>query len=358
MTLVRYGQAAMIAAIMVLMGNSVWAQQAEPKCIRFELKTECCKDGKCYSCKEVESCCDSKKCDAKCSCCKDGKCCSQCKKGDTNAIGACCKDSKCACCKDRECGCDKKGKCSCGEDNTVSTKAACGCCPIMSKLAKHTAIIMVMPASMPLPACCMEAMGMMPHPQMPPGPHVWMPPMMPPFPPIPPTPSMGIGAPMMPPMNVDWCLGYASCPAHGNTVFAASAPSVVPCSATPPATPAKVCITAASASDQLEVDVGDETCIRCKKMTIKIGDNEITLSRFDDRVRVRGEDLKATADCIHSDRKERLILEGDVVLHYKKDGHCAHVHGERIELNLSSSAMTIQKAVKAPPSNLIEHLSK
>jgi hypothetical protein len=335
MTLVRYGQAAMIAAIMVVTGNAVWAQElpsqgyAAPRAIYFSMKPECCKDGKC--CKEGDCCANSKKCEAKCTCGKD---------------------SKCACCKDGECCCDKDGKCSCGKDKTSATKIGCGCCPFMNTLAKHTAIIMVMPASMPLPACCLEAMGMIPHPPMPPGPHVFLPPMMPPMPPIPPTPSM-----VMPPMpNIcvpcpdgnaaynDWTVGLRLGMPMINGVAGAVACGPA-CSA--PVSASKFEISAPPSSDQVEMSVGDETCIRAKKMTIKIGDKAVTVSRFDDRVRVRGEELKATANTVRSDGKSHLILEGDVVLRCKKDGH-APTYGDRIELDLSNCAMTIERAPKIP----------
>jgi hypothetical protein len=345
MTFVRYGQAALIAAIMAMTGNAVRAQQPAPASSFAPYK--CCKDGKC--CKEGDCCTNSKKCDASCTACKNGQCskaggcCSDSKKCDDKCT--CCKDSKCACCKDGECCCNKNGKCSCGKDKTSATKIGCDCCPFLDILAKHTAIILVMPASMPLPACCMEAMGMIPHlpmPPMPPGPHVFLPPPMPPIPPFPPTPSMGL--PGMPPMNVDWGFGYAPCPAHGNAVYAPPA-CCAPVNCTP-ASSSKFEISAPASSDQLEVSIGEETCIRAKKMTVKIGDKEITVSRFDDRVRVRGEDLKATALSVHSDHKGELILEGDVVLHCRKVGRGA-TYGDRIELDLSNSAVMIHKAAKA-----------
>jgi hypothetical protein len=105
-------------------------------------------------------------------------------------------------------------------------------------------------------------------------------------------------------------------------------------------------ISAKPSSQKLEMKVGDHACLNCVKMSVKIGDNEIKLTRFDDRVRVRGEELKATADCIRSEEKDCLILEGDVVLHYKKDGHSANVTGDCIEMNLSSGAVTIKPAAK------------
>jgi hypothetical protein len=88
-------------------------------------------------------------------------------------------------------------------------------------------------------------------------------------------------------------------------------------------------------------------------MTVKIGDSEMTLSRFDDRVRVRGDELKATACNVHSDSKDLLILEGDVELHYKKYGHTAIVAGDRIELNLCSGAITIKPTAKAPSTSAV-----
>jgi predicted ThiF/HesA family dinucleotide-utilizing enzyme len=106
----------------------------------------------------------------------------------------------------------------------------------------------------------------------------------------------------------------------------------------------KVLLCAKSSDDRVVMCVGDDTSVCGKKLTVKIGDNSLALTCFDDRVRVRGEDLKATADYIRSERKDCLILEGDVVLHYKKDGHTVNVTGDCIELNLSSGAVTIKPA--------------
>ncbi|HEY7327808.1 MAG TPA: hypothetical protein VH592_09225 [Gemmataceae bacterium] len=362
MTLVRYGQAAMIAAIMVLSGNAVWAQQQCPKkddgiyyrisdllsSIPCEIKVKycvtkdccatgaCCKDGKCG--KEAECCSSYKpyeKCDAKCSCAKD---------------------NKCACCKDGECCCDKNGKCSCSKDKTSTAKTECDC-PFLNKLAKKTAIIMVMPASMPLPPCCMEAMGIMPHPPMPmppPGPQAFLPPPMPPMPPFPPTPSMGL-PPYVSPMQVE-------CPPpapmyYGNAIYAA-APATV-CSA--PASSSKMEIIAPPSCDQLEMSIGEDNAIRCKKMLVKIGDKVMSVSRFDDRVRIRGDELKATADCVRTEGKSRLILEGNVTMHCKKDGHTVAnvMTGEHIEMNLSSGAVTIKSSGKvSSPAVHIERVDK
>lgn len=382
---VKYGQAAIIAAILALTGNAVRAQESCPlknaveiykrritevvgydsstgRLVRTPASGDCCKEGKC--------CSSYKPYDVKCSGCKDGQCCKTedcCNSKKCDAKCSCCKDSKCSCCEDGKCGCDKDGKCSCEKDKTSVTKTGCASCPFASNLAKRTAIIMVMPASMPLPACCMEAMGMLPHPPMPPGPHVFLPPMMPPMPPIPPTPSMGIGAPVaMPPMPTicppcayqDWSYRPIAMPpmpgvcppgpGHiGNTVWAECPGCAIQCCTTP-ATSAKVCIIAASSSDQdqLAMQISDDTCIRCKKMTIKIGDNEITVSRFDDRVRVRGEDLKATADCVRTEGKDGLILEGKVVMHCKKDGRSANVIADRVGLDLSNGTVAIQRVAK------------
>lgn len=345
MTLVRYGQAAMIAAIITLAGNVVWAQQSEPRSSPvtpgyinyFTPVLTCCKGGECS--KEN---CAAKDCCATGGCCKDGKCCKDgdccCKSKKCDAKCTCCKDNKCECCKGGECGCGKSGKCSC----TKETK--CVCCPFMNKLAKHTAILMVMPPSLPLPGIChLEAMGMLAHPLLPPPPHVLLPPPMPPH-----VPPYVVTSNEANTGNV--IFGYG---VNSNTgvcgSFAPPCPSVVGCAITGPVTPMVVHlvrITAAPSSDQLEMCIGEGTCIHSKKLTVTIGDNEITVSRFDDRIRIRGEELKATAANICTDGKDRLILEGDVVLHYKKDGHTANVMGEHIELNLSSSAMTIQRTAE------------
>lgn len=301
---VRFGQAAMMAAIMMLAGNTVWAQTVERKspvpCSTYR-PYECCKEGKC---------------------CKDGECCSKSKKCEANC--ACAKDNKCECCKGDECGCDK---CGC-------KKATCGCCPTMHKMAKRIGIIMIMPASMPLPgACCMEAMGMLPHPPLPP-PHVLVPPPVP-FPHVAHvneanTGNMiyGVG------INSNCCVGSRVFPAGPACAYAVSTPAIA----------TTIQIAAMSSSDQLEMSISEGTSVRCKKMTVTIGEKEITVSRAGDCVRVRGEELYATAASVSTDGKEGLILEGDVVLRCKKGGQtfAKVMKGEHIELNLSSGAVTIQ----------------
>jgi hypothetical protein len=441
--LVRYWQTAIISAILTLLGNVVWAQTT-PGDGPLGLRPRICKQGNCYyvqfSCTKGECCKDGK-------CCKDGECCCKSQKCDEKCT--CCKDNKCECGKDSECCCSKSGKCCCN-DKTSEVKT--GCCPFMSKLAKRAAIIMVMPAPIPMfGETHVEAMRMLPHPPMPVPPHVVMPaPLPPPMLTPPGIPVPTLGSPIMPPQSVafpvspavccpcptvtaetvipgpktntsvetcvqlmglasDLCsiartpsvpslcasaLGLISdlCP----TICAPASPSYVthppqyippsppfptsrefytqeaavanpsacgigcscgavgqpivvgtPCSCAAPMTSAKIQITAISSSDEVEMKVGCDTCIRCKKMTIKIGENEIAVSRFDDRVRVRGEELKATAAHVRSDGKDQLILEGDVMLHYRKGMNSANVNGDRIELNLCSGAVTIKSATKS-----------
>lgn len=408
--LMRYGQTALLAVLATLMGNVVWAQQP---CATFMpygygkscnakgccATGACCKDGKCCkgnkcgktACGTCDRNCDvigiGVTCPAQKQKCGEGKPCNAmgaCRKDGQNGcinyfyeivkskdgkcvglVGACCKESKCecgkggdCCCKDGKCGC-KGNKCECGKSGdccckgkTSVTKKGCGC-PYLSKLAKSTAIIMVMPSSLPLlGACPPAAMGMMPHPPMPMGPHAMLPMPMP----LPPPPPMLAppGLPMMPGMIPPSTVAMPAapccpCPSVScgltSSIVANGQPTIEACDA--PAVAAKVHIIAVPSSTDLEMNVGDDTCVRCKKMAVKIGDNEITVSRFEDRVRVRGDELKATANRVCSDRKDRIILEGDVVLHYKKDGHCANVTGDRIELNLSSGAVTIKPAEKA-----------
>jgi hypothetical protein len=314
MMLKRYGQAAWIAAILALTGNAVWAQQSCPGCCHLQkvcsdpsaAKTDdCCKEGKC--CKDAESCCQNK----------------------------------------------KEGEASCCKSKTHAAKTCCGSCPFLSKLAKRTAIIMVMPASLPLPACCMETMGILPHPPLPPTPHVFLPP---PMPCIAPMPSCGV--------NTNEATGnvFFDVGVHPNMALVGATPVSLPsitCSITKPTPATKICIVATSSSNQLEMSISEGTCLRCKKMAIQIGEGTIAVSHFGDRVRVRGEELKATADCVRIDGKDRLILEGDVVLHYKKDGRsvASVMKGDHIELNLSNGAMTIQRTTKTtvtPAAHLIE----
>lgn len=147
---------------------------------------------------------------------------------------------------------------------------------------------------------------------------------------------------------------HTNCGLTGNMAFAVGQPTVVESyTVATPGTTSKIHIMATPSSDELEMNVGGSTCIRCKKMTVTLGENEIALSRFDDRVRVRGDELKATAASVRSDSKDRLILEGDVVLHYKKDGHSANITGDRIELNLSSGAVTIKPAAKTSSTSAV-----
>jgi hypothetical protein len=150
---------------------------------------------------------------------------------------------------------------------------------------------------------------------------------------------------------------YAVCPTSCgsyNGICCPGQPMVgISCAVSAPASAAKIHITAIPSSDELEMKVGGDTCIRCKKMTVEVGDNEISLSRFDDRVRVRGDELKATASSVRSDSKDLLILEGDVELHYKKCGHTAIVAGNCIELNLCSGAMTIKPTAKVPSASSV-----
>lgn len=339
--LVRYWLTALLAALASLTGNFVWAQESWPQggfstgyappaiCIQGKCCADkdccaagaCCKDGKC--CKGGDCCCKSKKCDANCTCCKD---------------------NQCKCGKSGDCCCAPSGKCCCKDKASVK-KADRGCCPFLSKLAKGTAIIVVMPSSLPIfGGCPLETMGMLPHPPLPLRRHVWLPTPLPP--PI-----------QTPPMPSEDSSPYSSPSLISGIVPAAPPVPVVTCAAAKPETATKVRIIATPFGDQLEMK-GDDTCIRCKEMTVQIGDEEITLSRFDDRVRVRGEGLKATADSVRSDRKDHVILEGDVVLRYKKYGHSANVTSDCIELNLSSGAVTIKPVIKSLGIRPVLHIER
>jgi hypothetical protein len=127
-------------------------------------------------------------------------------------------------------------------------------------------------------------------------------------------------------------------------------PPVVPCvigTPTPPAPRAdaiEVRVVSMPDSDRLEMSVGDDSCLSCKKMTVKVGASEITLTHLKGRVRLHGEDLKATADCIRTDRKNRLVLEGDVHLRYHTDDQHASIRAERVQFDLATGSVTITPA--------------
>jgi hypothetical protein len=150
----------------------------------------------------------------------------------------------------------------------------------------------------------------------------------PPVPPLPPTRPVAI---LPPPTPIDGPCPLACAPAPMMTCSAAtSAPAAL-----------KVRIVAKPDSDQLEMNV-DDACVTCKKMVVKVGESSLRLTRMDGRVRIRTEELRAKASCVRTDRKDRLVLEGDVELRLNKDGRSANVTAERIELNLTSGTITIQ----------------
>jgi hypothetical protein len=119
-----------------------------------------------------------------------------------------------------------------------------------------------------------------------------------------------------------------------------------PCDLSKPGAEDKIWVIASTDSDRLEVKYPNGNGGSFKKMSRKMGNTEITLSRFDDRVRVRGNELKATADRVRTDHKNRLILEGNVQLHYKRDGMNASLSGEHIELNLANGTVTARPAAQ------------
>jgi hypothetical protein len=106
-------------------------------------------------------------------------------------------------------------------------------------------------------------------------------------------------------------------------------------------------IVAKACEGQIEMSVGEDACMSCKKTVVKVGDYELTLTTVDGQVRVRAPELKAMADCVCADRKGHLILEGDAVLHYRKDGQRANLKAERIEIDLSSGSVTIKPAAQS-----------
>lgn len=106
-------------------------------------------------------------------------------------------------------------------------------------------------------------------------------------------------------------------------------------------------IVAKASEGRIEMNVGEGACLSCKKMVAKVGDCELTLTAVDSQVRVRAPELKGTADCVRTDRKGHLILEGDAVLQYHKDGQRANLSAERIEIDLSSGSVMIKPAAQS-----------
>ncbi len=306
---------ALIAAMASLFGNPLWAQDSWPAggfATGYAPPPACCaKDKDC--CKEVD-------------CCKDGKCC---KEVD------CCKDGKCDCAKGDKCCC-KKGECEC--------KKVTACEGIQSH-----GFIVVVPAMQ-----TMDAIAAMPHPIMPMPASPLAPPGLPNMPPPPACMPPFMHASMIPAppayyqQSSPYEYGYPTMAYH----------EAIPCNrprvtsiltvSVKRGSEAKVCFVAASSDEALTVQVGEDTQLHCQRTKVTIGANELRLTRFEDRIRVRGENVKATADRVRSEGKDRLVLEGDVVLYYKKDGHKTHASGDCVEVNLTTGAVTISPSLASP----------
>jgi hypothetical protein len=132
-----------------------------------------------------------------------------------------------------------------------------------------------------------------------------------------------------------------------------TAEPVVPCCRVPAPTAAvaaayETCLRVAAAKDGdcLEISVGASS-LTCKKMDVKLPDGSVHLSIVSGKVRVRTADLKATAERIITDQKEKLILDGDVYLHYCKDGQCTAVSADHIEVNLADGRLQVNGAGKS-----------
>lgn len=93
--------------------------------------------------------------------------------------------------------------------------------------------------------------------------------------------------------------------------------------------------------NQLEWNLGDAH-MSCKKMTVDRGDRAMTMYAAQGKICIRAAEMKARADSILTDRKDRIILQGDALLHYCKGDQRIHMNAERIELNLRTGAVTIQ----------------
>ena len=199
-----------------------------------------------------------------------------------------------------------------------------------------------------LPSMCVSALGLamdlcgeMSAP--PPAPcYVQHPPnYVPPSPPFPePRPVAVLPPPL--PDAVYAPVSSAPCAPPVVSCISAATPATAYVVTTPSAT--KMRIAAQSDGDQLEMCISG-ACVSCKKMTVKIGDCPLTVTRMGDKVRIRGEELRASAACIRSERTDWLILEGGAVLRHVKAGQQPDIiRAERIELNPRTGAVTIKAA--------------
>jgi hypothetical protein len=164
------------------------------------------------------------------------------------------------------------------------------------------------------------------------------------------SPSMPQAAILPPPLELPATIGQATIPA--------SAPPMMACALACPAAPAacsnKIRIKATPYDGQLEMSIGDDACMTCKRMTVKVGDCSLTMTTADGKVRVRSTELKGWADCVQTDRKDHLILKGDVVLHYKKQGQRVQIlAGEHIEMNLATGSVRIEQSASSAKPNRV-----
>jgi hypothetical protein len=102
-------------------------------------------------------------------------------------------------------------------------------------------------------------------------------------------------------------------------------------------------ITAAEGQPHLEVRCGGGACLGCKELDLKMtGMKPMTLTAAGGQVCLTGPAVRARANLLTTDQKELLILEGQVRLHYTKDGQSAEVLADRIEVNLGDDTLKIK----------------
>lgn len=292
-----------------------------PSC--YKAKPACCAPARekcCTSCADAKCCCKDrcKACngdkDKECGCCKDGKC--ACKTSCCAKTGDCCS----ACCQGKECGKCKSGKHACKHGCCQAAGDCCSkCCPHKSK---HVAVAVIpAPMMMPLP------------PQMPlPPDYAYGPP----CPAMPPAPCC------CPPPEVMQCIAkLAKAADHCSTIKVAKKDDS-PC---------------------LEVHGDGETCMSCKKMCLKMANGSsmkvaIVHKPADDaecqectdaekpaeatQVKITAEGLKATADKVVTNQKDKVVLEGHVHLCYHHEGQHAKVTAEKVTVKVSDGGLVIK----------------
>jgi hypothetical protein len=146
------------------------------------------------------------------------------------------------------------------------------------------------------------------------------------------------------------CPAALPCPPVMQCNQPSSGTAVQPCAATAPARVPQTIHVCVDDDSRLEICFGGGIRMACKKMDLKMDNTEpMTLGVVDGQVALKGPQVHAKANAVTTDRKETLILEGRVRLHYTKDGQSADVTAECIEVSLRDGTLKIKGAGRINP---------